>query len=283
MGRKTWESLPEERRPLPNRLNVILTRNQDYNPVYSEAGIKPVVHTGLDQALASLSTDEKVAEIFLIGGQKVFEEALSDEYRHLCKLILTTRINKEYKSDVFMPEFEDKFDKLFISQTYSQPKDGITFDYCFHGNRELLASQPELVPTRAMDFYPKHQEMQYLETIREVMKTGAVKGDRTGTGIVSKFGYQMRYDLSESFPLLTTKDVYWRGVAEELIWFINGNTNAKDLHDKKVKIWDGNASREFLDQQGLFDREEWDLGPVYGFQWRHFGAEYKTMHDYYPG
>jgi dihydrofolate reductase / thymidylate synthase len=82
---------------------------------------------------------------------------------------------------------------------------------------------------------------------------------------------------------LTTKDVFWRGVAEELVWFCEGNTNAKDLSDKKIRIWDGNASREFLDKIGLKDREEWDLGPVYGFQWRHFGAEYKTMHDSYEG
>ena len=95
------------------------------------------------------------------------------------------------------------------------------------------------------------------------------------------FGCQMRYDLEESFPILTTKDVFWRGVAEELLWFVKGETNAKLLSDKKIKIWDGNASREFLDKIGLKDREEWDLGPVYGFQWRHFGADYQTMHDDY--
>ena len=75
----------------------------------------------------------------------------------------------------------------------------------------------------------------------------------------------MRFDLSESFPLLTTKNVFFKGVTEELLWFIKGDTNAKRLHDKNVRIWDGNASREFLDKLGLTDREEWDLGPVYGF------------------
>jgi thymidylate synthase len=93
----------------------------------------------------------------------------------------------------------------------------------------------------------------------------------------------MRYDLNESFPLLTTKDVFWRGLAEELVWFVNGKTNAKLLSDKKIKIWDGNASRQFLDNLGLTEREEWDLGPVYGFQWRHFGAQYKDMHADYEG
>jgi len=146
-----------------------------------------------------------------------------------------------------------------------------------------MAERPELLPTRLMELYPRHQEMQYLEIIRNVIATGSQKGDRTGTGVFSKFGAQMRYDLSESFPMLTTKDVFWRGVAQELIWFLRGDTNAKHLSDMKIRIWDGNASREFLDGRGLTDREEWDLGPVYGFQWRHFGAEYRTMHDDYEG
>jgi len=134
-----------------------------------------------------------------------------------------------------------------------------------------------------MAMYPRHGEMQYLEGIKDIIETGKVKEDRTGTGVISKFGKQMRYDLSQSFPLLTTKDTFWRGVAEELVCFLNGETNAKLLNEKKIRIWDGNASREFLDKIGLEDREEWDLGPVYGFQWRHFGAEYKTMHDNYEG
>ena len=132
---------------------------------------------------------------------------------HLCKLIIATRINKEYDSDVFMPAFEDRFDPLYVTQTRSQPKDGITFDHVFYGNRELLSQFPQLIPTKLMEMYPPHAEMQYLECIREVMQTGQQKGDRTGTGVLSKFGRQMRYDLSESFPMLTTKDVFWRGVA----------------------------------------------------------------------
>ena len=82
---------------------------------------------------------------------------------------------------------------------------------------------------------------------------------------------------------MTTKRVFWRGLAEELLWFIKGSTNAKELQDKNVHIWDGNSSRDFLDKMGFKDREEGDLGPVYGFQWRHFGAEYTNMHDDYSG
>nr|CAB3267404.1 thymidylate synthase-like [Phallusia mammillata] len=128
-----------------------------------------------------------------------------------------------------------------------------------------------------------HDESKYLDLIRQIMKHGNIKGDRTGTGTKSIFGAQMRFSLRDSFPLLTTKRVFFRGLAEELLWFIRGSTSAKELSDKNVHIWDANGSREFLDGLGLTDREEFDLGPIYGFQWRHFGAEYKTMHDDYTG
>lgn len=77
--------------------------------------------------------------------------------------------------------------------------------------------------------------------------------------------------------------VFWRGLAEELLWFIHGDTNANHLAEKGVHIWDGNGSRAYLDSIGLSHREEGDLGPVYGFQWRHFGAEYTDMHADYSG
>merc|ERR1712170_258840 len=116
---------------------------------------------------------------------------------------------------------------------------------------------------------------------KKILKQGKQRDDRTGVGTISLFGAQMRFSLRDQFPLLTTKRTFWRGVAEELIWFIQGNTNAKDLADKNVKIWDANGSREFLDSRGLTENEVGDLGPVYGFQWRHFGADYKNCHSDY--
>jgi len=119
--------------------------------------------------------------------------------------------------------------------------------------------------------------------VKAVIENGNHMGDRTGTGARSLFGKMMRFDLRKSFPLLTTKRVFWRGVAEELLWFVRGSTNAKLLSDKGIKIWDGNGSKEFLEKRGLGHREEGDLGPVYGFQWRHFGAKYVDMHTDYTG
>jgi dihydrofolate reductase / thymidylate synthase len=125
---------------------------------------------------------------------------------------------------------------------------------------------------------------QYLDLVGDIISAGAVRGDRTGTGTVSLFGKSMRFNLRGGvFPLLTTKRVFWRGVAEELLWFVSGSTDATALAAKGIGIWDGNGSRAFLDSVGLGHREEGDLGPVYGFQWRHWGAAYKTKRDDYKG
>ncbi|SMY24972.1 unnamed protein product [Zymoseptoria tritici ST99CH_1A5] len=134
-----------------------------------------------------------------------------------------------------------------------------------------------------------HEEHQYLSLIREILASGEHRPDRTGTGTLSiPFPPQHRYTLSRPdgtliLPLLTTKRVFLRAVLAELLWFVAGSTNAKLLQDQNVHIWDGNGSREYLDSVGLGHREVGDLGPVYGFQWRHFGAEYEDCHADYTG
>ena len=130
---------------------------------------------------------------------------------------------------------------------------------------------------------------QYLDLCRHVLEHGEKREDRTGTGTISTFGYQMRFDLTKGFPLLTTKKVFYRGIFEELLWFLSGNTNIKHLVDKKVGIWNewpydkyskspdfkGETLEEFIEKirdDLEFADKYGDLGPVYGKQWRDFNG-----------
>ena len=112
-------------------------------------------------------------------------------------------------------------------------------------------------------------EAAYLDLIRYVRDHGAEKGDRTGTGTRSHFGAQLRFDLQEGFPLLTTKKVHMKSITYELFWFLKGDTNVKYLQDNKVRIWNEWSTAE---QTARFGRPEGELGPIYGHQWRNYGA-----------
>lgn len=132
---------------------------------------------------------------------------------------------------------------------------------------------------------PLYEERIYLNALFTILEKGEKRTDRTGTGTLSIFGRtHLSFDLQGGqIPLLTTRRIYWKGVVEELLWMIRGCTDAKELAKKHVHIWDANGSREALDKLGFKNRKEGDLGPVYGFQWRHFGAKYIDCETNYKG
>lgn len=306
MGRKTWESIPTKFRPLKGRFNVVLSRsaashasasasdhshgsienNNPYGQVLQSSANKPVsqqdsnsqtVHfsKSLREALQLLGGMwQSIETVFVIGGGQVYKEAMLFPE---CEAVHLTCIHRDYECDTVFPRLPDVFS--LWSASPPQRDSGNKIEFLCYTRSDRADTQPRLPPGLAS----KHEEQQYLDMVRDVIKTGTHKGDRTGTGTISKFGTQMRFNLRYSFPLLTTKRTFWRGVMEELLWFVSGSTNANLLHDKGVTIWDGNGSREYLDSRGLSHREQGDLGPVYGFQWRHFGAEYTHMHANYSG
>ncbi|KAF5455885.1 hypothetical protein F2P56_025415 [Juglans regia] len=291
MGRKTWESIPLEYRPLPGRLNVVLTRSGSTDIATAEnvviCGSIPSALKLLAESTYSLS----VEKVFIIGGSQILREALNSSQ---CAAIHITEIETSIECDTFTPNIDFSVFQPWYS---SSPLVENHIRYSFVSYVRVRSSAIEARASRSEDsskfdverftflpkmIFEKHDEYVYLKLVQEIISSGTQKDDRTGTGTLSKFGCQMRFNLRRSFPLLTTKRVFWRGVVEELLWFISGSTNAKVLQEKDVHIWDGNGSRDFLDRHiGLPDREEGDLGPIYGFQWRHFGARYTNMHADY--
>jgi dihydrofolate reductase/thymidylate synthase len=265
MGRKTWESIPPKFRPLDHRINIVVSRTLQTTPDMQ-------VVSSLEAALQYVDENPMIDQGFVIGGGQIYQEFFQSPR---CQRLYVTRVLSPIECDVFFPSEFKEFEPKFVSRT-QQSAEGLLFDFGVFdrtpGSEAPLGCQLK-----------EHEEYQYLKLVSELIAEGTPMGDRTGTGTLAKFGHTMRYSLQDSFPLLTTKRVYWKGVVEELLWMIKGDTNANHLSEKGVRIWDGNGTREFLDQRGLPHREVGDLGPVYGFQWRHFGAKYETMHTDYTG
>ena len=261
MGMGTWRSMGSK--PLRNRINVVLSRSE---PRSIEGEGEEVVHMGvcsLEEAIALGRMYRK--DVFVIGGQSVYEEVLNHP-----------KLETIYATEFLQPSTEegDRFFPKFYEARYEALTVAETEEYRFvNFHRRFLVPPPPL----------RHADHEYCMLVKQVLDEGVYRKDRTGVHTLSLFGCQARFDLRQSFPLLTTKQVFFRGVKEELFWFLSGDTRVSTLASKKVHIWDANGSRAFLDGCGLTDRAEGDLGPVYGFQWRHFGAEYTTAEADYTG
>ena len=247
MGRKTWESLPFK--PLKHRYNIVISSTK------KEKNGEDFLARSFEEALNIAKNINQ--KIFIIGGSRLFKDALKHPE---CKKVFVTCINGTYNCDVKFPNLPS----YFRLGKHEKIDDKLTFT----------------VYERTSEIHP---EKKYLDSLSKIMEIGNSRDDRTNIGTKSLFGMQFRYSLEDSFPLLTTKKMYWRGILEELLWFLKGSTNIQELRDKNVHIWDGNSTREYLDSIGLTDREEWDGGPIYGFNFRYYGAKYIDCHTDYSG
>ena len=329
MGRKTWESIPSKFRPLPDRINIVLSRGGCAAIEGLPATNDVLVAKSLNDALEQINSRPDCGSTFIIGGGEIYNSAMKSG---LVNRVVYTKVKglpEDTKYDAFFPEMKDEewecvpYDDArhssndenenqanstssvhtnkrvkVAAEEHVDEKSGLKYEFLEYIKRQISSpttvsevaavttatedSEDELAIPEGTEINP--EEMQYLDLCRDIIENGVKRGDRTGTGTLSKFGVQMRFSLRDNtLPLITTKRTFWRGVAEELLWFVKGSTNANELAEKDIHIWDGNGSREFLDSLGLHHREQGDLGPVYGFQWRHFGAEYKDMHADYSG
>ena len=254
MGRRTWESIPPSLRPLQRRLNVVLSSQLDAQPSPDLA-----VASSVQQALQIADADPSVEAVFAIGGPGLLQ-ALLAEHPARCHTLHLTRVAGTFEADTFL-------DCAAFLRVFSRPDPQARVQVTEEPSGVEIAIEAHRNP----HFQPRHEEHQYLDLIREIIQTGTRRGDRTGVGTLAVFGKQLTFSLRNGqFPLLTTKQTFFRGVAEELIWFIHGCTDSKLLAEKNVHIWDANGSRAFLDSRGFQDREEGDLGPVYGIYFFYF-------------
>jgi len=283
MGYNTWQSIPSEKKPLKDRINIVLTRNHSLE---ESSDVKSFV--SLEKAFEYSS--KFTSETFVIGGSQIFNECCKTEFISGLDKLYITRFDDNYNPRDSTHSFPLKLMqnmKLMnrsekIHEICERPHLKVAKSFL----DEYLKEQSSKSVSFTFDIYQQsdkinNDEYQYLNLLNKILKEG-LETESRNSKVLSLFGERMVFDLQLGFPLLTTKFVGYKTILRELIWFISGSTSNKELTDKKVNIWTQNSSRKFLDERNL-DYEEGDLGPVYGFQWRHFGADYIDKDTDYSG
>jgi len=255
MGRKTYESIPNKYRPLHGRINIVLSKTKKQGDYGEEVLIYSSLNETLDEYYEN--NKKKIEMMWIIGGFEIYKEGLNHD---MCRDVYITKIEGDYECDIYFPELDKRMFRL---------------------NKEIDLNEEGL----KCEVYRKVniEEKKYLDLLKRVLEEGIEKGDRTGVGTYSIFSGYLRFDISERVPLLTSKRIFFKGIFEELMWILRGETDSKILGNKGVHIWDGNSTREFLDKRGLFHYEAGDIGPTYGFSVRNYGGKYKGCNKEYGG
>ena len=279
MGSNTFYSIPENFRPLPKRANLVVS-NKNYADINKRllSCNNSKVFSDIKSSLEYASQSRNIENLFVIGGSSIYEYFMThDLFDKLYETeILNPRLNI---GDVFFPEINDSLKKVESKPYYAFNVHCNATNKCIPSLTFKLNTYKNIKKSE-YDFIS--QENNYLNTLKDVLENGEVRQTRNSKTI-SKFGVRMEFDISEYFPLLTTKKVYWKGIVEELLWFINAQTDSKLLEDKKVNIWKKNSEKKYLDSIGLNHYKDGWCGPIYGFQWRHFNAIYTSPDGDYSG
>jgi dihydrofolate reductase len=206
MGRKTWESIDEKYRPLAGRVNVVLSKSGNVTPMP-----EGVLIASSFQEAAELVKD--CYKVFVIGGAQIYEQAIREGYVNTVVYTDIKNLPPSTKCDTFFPELSKE---EWTCTSFEAEKENESGEYCVDKTSGLQYKFLRYERQRT-----NNEEQQYLDLCREILDSGIRREDRTGTGTLSKFGAQMRFSLrDDTMPLLTTKRTFWRGVAEELLWFI---------------------------------------------------------------
>jgi dihydrofolate reductase/thymidylate synthase len=323
MGRKTWDSLPDKFKPLPNRLNVILTNQpketihksehefvriiSDFEQIYETFNLNNKLsqndsstsNTPPSNTLSSsFVKHRKINEIFVIGGGSLYQLALASPY---CRTIYLTEIYNDFKCDIHFPNIPIiNYKSEFINNQRIKDNNNVESDEIpislinsQDGYKLVEVSDIKEIQNQSIYIYYRflkyqhakrtlnliewknQEEEKYLETMKDILLNGIERIDRTLVGTYFLPGICLKFDISKNFPISTTKKIVLRWVFEELKLYLSGKTDSKILSEKGITIWDGNTSREFLDKRGLNNYPEGDMGETYGFNFRHFGGEYK--------
>ena len=282
MGRKTWDSIPSQFKPLSNRLNVVIT-TQDLvsreNTIFSswESFQQDILNYQNKHNQTVSKNDKKlfIHNIFIIGGESIYDLAL--KHKNI-KYIYATEVYHKYNCDVFMPNYLNCNQKFMLSEVSPfQYSSGIHYRFLTYVNQNEFKVQS----IEKINQWQNKEEKAYLRLMKYILESGIERDDRTGTGTISSFGHQLKFNLRDTFPLSTTKRMFFRAIFEELKLYLTGKTDNKLLQEKDIHIWDGNTSREFLDKRGLTQFPEGDMGATYGFNMRHYGGEYVDCHTKY--
>lgn len=251
VGRKTFYTLPEAFYKNSNRIICVLTRNKfKFNLEKLEKYPNIHIYSDYKSLFNYLYSNHKdINKIFVFGGCEIYKYFLENV---LISKLYITRIHKEYDCDIHLPQnlIEDNY--VLSSITDKDTKE------------------------RTFEIWERkcHPEYNYLELLENVYLNGEKRETRNGI-TYSSFGHTLEFDIEKyGFPLITTKKMFFKGIAKELLWFLKGETNANILKEQGVHIWDGNTSREYLDTIGLSHYPEGCAGPIYGYQWRFFNAPY---------